>query len=67
MKSNRKTATTIAGSLYLLGFVAGILSIAYAIDDPNYLSDIPIIGVEEATKYHRILKANPMPDEDDIL
>ena len=37
MKSNRTTATTIAGSLYLLGFVAGILSIAYAIDDPNYL------------------------------
>ena len=37
MTSNRTNATTIAGSLYLLGFVAGILSIAYAIDDPNYL------------------------------
>ena len=37
MDSNREKATTIAGSLYLLGIVAGILSIAYAVDDPEYL------------------------------
>lgn len=37
MTSNREIATTIAGSLYLLGIVAGILSIAYAVDDPDYL------------------------------
>jgi hypothetical protein len=30
--------TTIAGILYLLGFIAGILSISYTIDDPNYLT-----------------------------
>jgi len=36
MNSNRK-ATTIAGWLYIVGTVAGILSIAYAVDAPDYL------------------------------
>ncbi len=36
MNSNRK-ATTIAGFLYIIGLVAGILSIAPAIDAPDYL------------------------------
>lgn len=36
MKSNRKS-TTIAGLLYIIGMVAGILSIAPAIDAPDYL------------------------------
>lgn len=33
---NRKI-TIAAGLLYILGIIAGILSISYAIDDPNYL------------------------------
>lgn len=37
MTSNRQKVTTVAGSLYLLGILAGILSIAYAIGDPQYL------------------------------
>ncbi|MBU2514292.1 DUF4386 domain-containing protein [bacterium] len=37
MRSNREKSTTIAGLLYLLAIIAGILSIAYAIDDPEYL------------------------------
>jgi hypothetical protein len=37
MSSNREKFTTIAGILFLLGIVAGILSIAYAIDDPEYM------------------------------
>ncbi len=37
MSSNRQKSTTIAGLLILLGIVAGILSITYAIDDPDYL------------------------------
>jgi hypothetical protein len=36
METNRKN-TIIAGALYLLGFIAGILSIASAVDDPEYL------------------------------
>lgn len=36
MDTNRKN-TIIAGVLYLLGFIAGILSIASAVDDPEYL------------------------------
>lgn len=36
MHSNRKAAAA-AGWLYLLGFVAGILSVAYAVDAPDYL------------------------------
>ena len=36
MDTNRKN-TIIAGALYLLGFIAGILSIASAVDDPEYL------------------------------
>lgn len=36
MKHDRK-ATTLAGSFYLLGILAGILSISYAVDDPGYL------------------------------
>jgi hypothetical protein len=36
MNSNRKAAT-IAGWLYIIGMVAGILSIAYAVDVPDYL------------------------------
>ncbi len=36
MRSNRKP-TTIAGLLYIIGMVAGILSIAPAIDAPDYL------------------------------
>jgi hypothetical protein len=36
MNSNRKAAT-VAGWLYLLGFVTGILSVAYAVDAPDYL------------------------------
>jgi hypothetical protein len=36
MNSNRK-ATTIAGWLYIIGMAAGILSIAYAVDAPDYL------------------------------
>jgi hypothetical protein len=34
---NRKITTTV-GWLYILGMIAGILSISYAIDDPNYLA-----------------------------
>jgi hypothetical protein len=37
MHSNRK-ATTIAGWLYITGTVAGILSVAYAVDAPDYLT-----------------------------
>jgi len=36
METNRKN-TIIAGALYLLGFIAGILSISSAVDDPEYL------------------------------
>jgi hypothetical protein len=36
MNSNRK-ATAVAGWLYVLGFAAGILSVAYAVDAPDYL------------------------------
>lgn len=36
MSPDRK-ATILAGSFYLSGILAGILSISYAIDDPNYL------------------------------
>ncbi len=36
MNSNRKAAA-VAGWLYIFGFVAGILSIAYAVDAPDYL------------------------------
>lgn len=36
MNLNRKAAT-LAGSFYLFSILAGILSISYAIDDPNYL------------------------------
>ena len=36
MNSNRKAAT-VAGWLYVLGFVTGILSVAYAVDAPDYL------------------------------
>jgi len=36
MNSNRKAAT-VAGWLYVLGFVSGILSVAYAVDAPDYL------------------------------
>jgi hypothetical protein len=36
MDTNRKN-TIIAGALCLLGFISGILSIAYAVDDPEYL------------------------------
>jgi len=36
MNSSRK-ATTIAGWLYIIGTVAGILSVAYAVDVPDYL------------------------------
>jgi hypothetical protein len=36
MNSNRKAAA-VAGWLYVLGFVAGILSVAYAVDAPDYL------------------------------
>jgi len=36
MNPTRKAAT-IAGLLYLIGMIAGILSIAYDIDDPGYL------------------------------
>lgn len=36
METNRKN-TIIAGSLYLVGFIAGILSIASAVDSPEYL------------------------------
>ena len=36
METSRKN-TIIAGALYLLGFIAGILSIASAVDDPEYL------------------------------
>ena len=36
MNSNRKAAA-VAGWLYVLGFVTGILSVAYAVDAPDYL------------------------------
>ena len=36
MNLNRKT-TTIAGTLYIAGTIAGVLSIAQAIDVPDYL------------------------------
>ena len=36
MNSNRKAAA-VAGWLYVLGFVTGILSVAYAVDGPDYL------------------------------
>jgi hypothetical protein len=36
MNSNRKR-TIIAGALYLVGTVAGVLSISNAIDAPDYL------------------------------
>ena len=36
MNSNRKAAT-VAGWLYVLGFVTGILSVAYAVDAPDIL------------------------------
>jgi hypothetical protein len=36
MNSNRK-ATTITGWLYIIGMVAGILSVAYAVDATDYL------------------------------
>ena len=36
MNSNRKAAA-VAGWLYVLGFAAGILSVAYAVDAPDYL------------------------------
>jgi hypothetical protein len=36
MNSNRKAASA-AGWLYVLGFVTGILSVAYAVDAPDYL------------------------------
>jgi hypothetical protein len=37
MENNRKS-TLLAGILYLASFVSGMLSIAYAIDDPAYLT-----------------------------
>lgn len=36
MNSNRKAAA-VAGWLYVLGFATGILSVAYAVDAPDYL------------------------------
>ena len=36
MNSNRKR-TIIAGSLYIVGTVAGVLSISAAVDAPDYL------------------------------
>ena len=36
METNRKN-TIITGVLYLLGFIAGVLSIASAVDDPEFL------------------------------
>ncbi len=36
MNSNRKVAA-VAGWLYVLGFITGILSVAYAVDAPDYL------------------------------
>ena len=36
METNRKN-TIITGALYLLGFIAGVLSIASAVDDPEFL------------------------------
>jgi hypothetical protein len=36
LNSNRKAAA-VAGWLYVLGFGTGILSVAYAVDAPDYL------------------------------
>ena len=38
MNSTSKRATTVAGWLYIVGTVAGILSVADAVDAPDYLS-----------------------------
>jgi hypothetical protein len=49
INQNRKIATT-AGVLYILGIIAGILSISYAVDDPDYL-------VKAASDAHGVLVA----------
>jgi Domain of unknown function (DUF4386) len=49
MNSDRKAAA-IAGWLYILGTVAGVLSVAYAVDAPDYL-------VQAATNANQVLLA----------
>ncbi len=39
MNPNRKTAI-IAGVLIILGIVAGVLSVVYVIEEPNYLLQV---------------------------
>jgi hypothetical protein len=52
MNSNRKAAA-VAGWLYVLGFVTGILSVAYAVDAPDYLLKAAAIpGAGQAARFH---------------
>jgi hypothetical protein len=52
MNSNRKAAA-VAGWLYVLGFVTGILSVAYAVDAPDYLLKAAAIpGAGQTARFH---------------
>ena len=57
MSSNRQKSTTIAGILILLGIVAGILSITYAVDDPDYLikASASSTSVKVAAFFHLLM------------
>jgi hypothetical protein len=56
IRQDRKI-TTAVGLLYILGIVAGILSISYAIDDPNYLTKASSAanGVMTAAFFHLLM------------
>jgi hypothetical protein len=56
IRQDRKI-TTAAGLLYILGIIAGILSISYAIDDPNYLAKASLAanGVLMAAFFHLLM------------
>ena len=57
MSSNRQKSTTIAGILILLGIVAGILSITYAVDDHDYLikASASSTSVKVAAFFHLLM------------
>ncbi len=57
MISQNRKITTTAGLFYILGIIAGILSISYAIDDPNYLIEASsnASGVLLAAFFHLLM------------
>ncbi len=57
MNSNRKTAV-VAGWLYVFVFVTGILSVAYAVDAPDYLLKAAA-NANEVTPWHFHLMMAP--------